>query len=161
MEINKIENQNVYQVKPLWEELNRHHCEHSTHFKAHFKAFTFEERIKQLESRDAVAVFVAEDQSEFIGYCMASIKAHEGEIDSIFVEPDHRNQKVGERLMQCAESWLKVMGATRLVLCVAEANESAFGFYHRHDYFQRFTVLEKDVREETGSLPGEASREIL
>ena len=161
MEINKIKNQNVYQVKPLWEELNRHHCEHSTHFKAHFKAFTFEERIKQLESRDAVAVFVAEDQSEFIGYCMASIKAHEGEIDSIFVEPDHRNQKVGERLMQCAESWLKVMGATRLVVCVAEGNESAFGFYHRHDYFQRFTVLEKDAREEAGCLPGKASPKIV
>lgn len=160
MEIIKIENQNVYQVKPLWEALNRHHCEHSTHFKAHFKAFTFEERIKQLESRDAVAVFVAEDRSAFIGYCMASIKAHEGEIDSIFVKPICRNRMVGERLIQSAESWLKASGAVRLVVCVAEGNEQAFGFYKRHDYFQRYTVFEKDAREETGCLPGEALREI-
>ena len=126
--------------------MNRHHSQHSTHFKAHFEALTFDERIKQLESKDAVAVFIAEDKSELIGYCMASIEKPNGEIDSIFVKPIHRHQKVGARLIQSAESWLKALGAVKLRVCVAEGNESAFDFYNRHDYFQRFTVLEKDVR---------------
>ena len=146
MEIIKIENQNVDQVKPLWEELNRHHCQHSTHFKAHFESFTFEDRIIQLESKDAVAVFVAEEQSELIGYCMASIEKDSGEIDSLFVKPIHRHQKVGARLIQSAESWLKALGAARLFVCVAEGNEPAFGFYHQHGYYPRYTVLEKDAR---------------
>ncbi len=145
MEILKIANQDIHRIKPLWEELNRHHCQHSTYFRTHFESFTFEERIKQLESRDAVTCFVAEEKSEFIGYCMASINAHDGEIDSIFVKPIHRNQKLGERLIASAESWLKGMGAAKLFVCVAEGNEQAFGFYNRHDYFQRFTVLEKDA----------------
>ncbi|MDJ0722014.1 MAG: GNAT family N-acetyltransferase [Desulfobacterales bacterium] len=150
MEILKIANQDIHRIKPLWETLNQHHLEHSTHFKAHFKAFTFEERLKQLESKDGVAVFVAEEQAELVGYCMASIKAHEGEIDSIFVKPIYRNQMVGERLIQSAESWLEASGAVKLIVCVAEGNEQAFGFYNRHDYLQRYTVFEKDAREETG-----------
>ena len=76
---------------------------------------------------------------------MASIKAHNGEIDSIFVKPIHRNQKVGERLIQSAESWLKGMGAAKLFVCIAEGNEQVFAFYNRCDYYQRFTVLEKDA----------------
>ena len=44
MEISKIAIQDIHRIKPLWEALNRHHREHSTHFKAHFKAFTFGKR---------------------------------------------------------------------------------------------------------------------
>ncbi len=151
MEISKIANHDIYRIKPLWEALNRHHYQRSTYFKAHFESFTFEERIKQFKRKEAFAVFVAQDISDLTGYCIASLKANNGEIDSIFVKPSHRNRKIGARLVESAESWLHTMGAVKLLVCVGEGNEQAFGFYSRLEYLQRFTVLEKKVVKKMGA----------
>lgn len=143
MKITKIKNRDIHQIKTLWEELNRHHWKNSTHFKKHFKSFSFENRVKQLESRDSAGIFVAEEKSGLIGYCIASLKEQTGEIDSIFVSPAHRNREIGEMLIEKAESWLREKGASKLIVNVAEGNESVFGFYNKKGYLKRFTVLEK------------------
>ena len=145
MEITKIENKSIHQVKTLWEKLNQHHWRNSNNFKEHFKSFNFEDRIKEFETRDAVAVFAAKEDSEFIGYCIASLKDQTGEIDSIYISPVHRNEKIGEKLIEKAESWLKQKGAIKILVCVAEGNESAIGFYHKKGYLHRITVLEKSL----------------
>lgn len=133
MEIVKLKFKNIHCIRPLWEELNRLHENNSDYFKAHFAAFTFERRLAQLKDTDGIAVFAAKDSGNgdrFTGYCIASTKDRTGEIDSIFVVPDHRKTGLGNLLIDRAESWLKTQDIDKILISVAQGNESAFGFYH-------------------------------
>ena len=143
MKIEQIENENIPQIRSMWEELNKLHGHLSTHFKEHFESFTFEERLRQFKNKDSFAVFVAKYESNIAGYCMASVNGKIGEIDSIFINPQHRSKKVGEALIVEAESWLKKKSIIKIHIFVAEGNESVFSFYNKQGYQQRFTVLEK------------------
>lgn len=143
MEIIKIEKENIAVIRSMWENLNSLHGKLSTHFSDHFKSFTFEERLVQFEDRDFFAVYAAKTKAGLIGYCIASVKNKTGEIDSIFTYPEHRNLGVGDSLMEKAESWLKSKEVSKIMVSVAEGNESVFGFYYRRGFHHRFTVFEQ------------------
>lgn len=143
MKIVKIDKKNVSQIRPVWEDLNKLHGELSTHFKEHFKSFSFAERMKQLEKKQSVAIFAAKEESDILGYCIASVEGEIGEIDSVFINPEHRNKSVGKRLIIKAESWLRSKHVIKIHVAVAEGNESVFEFYNKQGYYQRFTVFEK------------------
>lgn len=143
VKINKVDKEDIILIKPMWEELNKHHQKLSTNFKEHFSSFTFEDRQKQIEKNDLFAVFIAEDEGNFIGYCIASIDGKIGEIDSIFVNPGYRQKNLGESLMLEAETWLKAQDIEKIHILVAQGNESVFHFYNKQGYKKRFTVLEK------------------
>ena len=146
MEITKLKGEQFHTIKPLWEELNRLHKEKSDYFKAHFTPFTFEKRFEQFKDRDDFAIFAAGDNKTIIGYCIASVKDGAGEIDSIYIRPSHRKTGIGDRLMEKAEQWLTRQNINKVHISVAQGNEEAFGFYSRHGYHHRFSVLEKEVK---------------
>jgi hypothetical protein len=73
-------------IKTLWEGLNAHHLSRSTHFKKHFSEFTFEKRMEGINKRDRIIAYVAQENGEDIGYCLATTDGLNGEIDSLFVE---------------------------------------------------------------------------
>ena len=50
---------------------------------------------------------------------------------SFWVDPAHRRQRTGLRLMRAAEQWAQDAGAERLELWVTENNEAARGFYEQ------------------------------
>ena len=52
MKIVKINKNEIHQIRPMWEELNKIHGQLSTHFKEHFLSFTFEKRMKQIEDKE-------------------------------------------------------------------------------------------------------------
>ena len=143
MKIVEISEKEFDKIQPLWEELNKLHGKFSTHFEEHFRAFTFESRLKQIKRKDSFSAFVAEENSKCVGYCVVSLENQVGEIDSIFIDPENRNKNVGESLINAAESWLKSKGITKIHISVAEGNEAVFGFYNKQGYYQRYTVLEK------------------
>lgn len=143
MKIKKIDKKDILQIRPMWEGLNKLHGKISTYFKDHFHSFSFEVRQKQLEAKECFEVFVAYDQDTNVGYCIASVENDIGEIDSIYVDPKYRNQNIGENLISEAELWLKSNGISKIMIYVAEGNESVFNFYSKQGYYQRFTVLEK------------------
>lgn len=107
MKIIAINGDEIDSIKTLWECLNAYHLSKSAHFKNHFSEFTFEERMEDLNRRDRLIAYVAKDNNEQIGYCIASVDDLVGEIDSLFVKADHRGQGVGEELMTLALKWLE------------------------------------------------------
>jgi len=143
MKILKIKNDEISQIRTMWEALNKLHGKFSTYFQKHFMSFTFDARLKQFEKKETFSVFVAEDNSKYVGYCIASVEKQVGEIDSIYVDPQNQKRKVGESLIVAAESWLQSKDVIKIHISVAEGNESAFGFYNKQGYYQRYTVLEK------------------
>ncbi len=125
------------------ERLNSLHESLSPSFKKHFPSFTFEERFEQIESRNSFSIFVAQENTNIIEYCIVSVQNKIGEIDSIYIDPQYRNKKIGDSLIAAAESWLQSKDITKIQISVAGGNESVFGFYNKKGYHQRYTILEK------------------
>jgi diamine N-acetyltransferase len=143
MRVIQLEAQEVSEIQPLWEKLNKLHHEKSTFFKSHFERFRFDERIALLSGKDEFAVFVAKQSDVSMGYCIASVVRDAGEIDSIFIDTPFRQQGVGHALMDAAESWLASKQVTKMTIDVAEGNESVIGFYKARGFLPRMIVLQK------------------
>lgn len=106
MEIVTIPRESIDEIESLWRELNSHHHKRSRNFKEHFESFTFEKRSKKLLAMDNLAIFVAKENSEMVGYCIASSKDANGEIDSLYVKPQFQRSSLGMLLTESAMAWL-------------------------------------------------------
>jgi ribosomal-protein-alanine N-acetyltransferase len=78
--------------------------------------------------------FVAVDNSEIIGYAVASIGGKYGHIISLAVSPHHRRKRVGTALMSALEAKLTQEGAEEVHLEVRKGNGGAISFYERWGY---------------------------
>jgi len=144
MDIHETGPEGLALVHPLWERLNQLHLERSEYFQDHFSKFTFDQRTKELNIRERVRVFYAEDigNQKYLGYCIASVDQGIGEVDSLYVLPSCQGSGLGQALMERALAWLKDQGCSRIRVAVAQGNEQALGFYEKFGFKPRFTVLE-------------------
>ena len=136
-------------IKLLWEELNKHHCQHSLNFKNHYNQMTFEKRKfdllnKSLSSKMRVDLAVDEASGCTIGYCVSSINREKtDEIESIFVNVTYRSLGIGDSMIKNALSWLDKEEAVAKIVEVGEGNEQSLGFYARYGFLPRKTVLKQ------------------
>ena len=143
MEITQLEESNLLEIKPLWEQLNEFHKQKSHSFKNYYARFTFEERMKSIHEKESFAVFIAKHDEEIVGYTIVSCEKDLGEIDSIFIIPKLRNSGLGKELIEKAEEWLSEQNAKRTVISVSDGNEAVLPFYQSLGYLPRLTILEK------------------
>lgn len=145
IEYRRIDTGSISLIKPLWEKLNEQHREVSRHFKSRYERMSFEERIEKFarpEIRTAVDIAETIPERRIIAYCISSIgRGKEGEIDSIYIEPDFRGKKIGRALMKRALAWFDAEGVRLRTVAVAAGNESAFGFYEKFGFHPALTVL--------------------
>jgi ribosomal protein S18 acetylase RimI-like enzyme len=137
-------------VKPLWEELNNHHCSCSEHFKSHYRAMTFEKRktaiLKKTINGGELRVDFAVDEvtGKGVGYIVSSINAEgTGEIESVYVDGVYRRIGVGGMLMRNALAWMTQKGVVEKIVEVSVGNEAAWGFYGKFGFMPRKTVLKQ------------------
>jgi len=133
----------INEIKTLWENLNAHHLSRSTYFKEHFSKFTFEKRLAGLKKRDRLIAYIAEDNGENVGYCIATVDGLDGEIDSLFVKQSHRSKGLGKELMSLALKWLEQQNCETIRVSVAEGNEDALDFYRRFGFAERLIVMQR------------------
>jgi diamine N-acetyltransferase len=143
MKIVELEKTEYVKIKVLWEKLNRLHEELSGNFKDHFASFTFEKRMESLLCKEHLIIFAAQDKTNYIGYCIASIDRNKGEIDSIYIDPSHQKQRIGALLIQKALNWLHEKKCKEISVSVAEGNESVLDFYKKFGFHKRFVVLQR------------------
>ena len=138
----------IDQIRPLWEQLVLHHRARSTHFKDIYDNFTFEKRRTDLLNKSRgglIRVDIAKDHDtgRNVGYCVSTVKESEGEIDSIFIDPDHRSAGIGSAFMERALAWMDGQHAIVRRVAVAAGNEDAFGFYEKFGFLPRQVILEQ------------------
>ena len=133
MEIKRLNRENIEEIKELWQDLNAHHRELSTHFKRHFATFTFSQRIEKLTIKEKLIVFLAKMDEVKIGYCLATYDKAIGEIDSIYIRPEYRGNGIGEKLMSEAMHWLEQQEWKEINIYIAEGNEGAIDFYRKNN----------------------------
>jgi ribosomal protein S18 acetylase RimI-like enzyme len=103
--------------------------------------------VSQIERPDMI-VLVAERDQAVVGYAYAGMEGNDymalrgpaGVLYDLVVDPDHRREGVGTRLMDAALANLRSLGAPRVVLFTAEKNHVAQGMF-RGAQFRR-TMIE-------------------
>ena len=133
-------------VGPLWEKLNAHHAERSSHFASHYADRTYIERKSGLLAIAQTATMRVElakvsETGQAIAYCISSVTEDAGEIESIYVEVTYRGQGIGDTLMRHALDWLDRHNVSTRRVVVAVGNEQAFGFYARYGFHPRYIIL--------------------
>lgn len=142
MHIKTVAGDEIACIKSLWEKLNAHHLTRSNYFKGHFSTFTFERRLRNLQKHELLSAFVAEDDGENIGYCLATVDGSAGEIESLFVDEKHRGKKIGEQLVSVAMGWLKEHKCEIIRVSIAEGNEDVLDFYRKFGFAERLIVMQ-------------------
>ncbi len=103
--------------------------------------------VSQIERPDMI-VLVAERDQAVVGYAYAGMEGNDymalrgpaGVLYDLVVDPDHRREGVGTRLMDAALANLRSLGAPRVVLFTAEKNHVAQAMF-RGAQFRR-TMIE-------------------
>ncbi|MDE0523638.1 MAG: GNAT family acetyltransferase [Boseongicola sp.] len=68
------------------------------------------------------------------GSVMAGYDGHRGWVYYVAVAPECRAQRLGKRLMHHAETWLRNLGARKVMLMIREDNEEVRRFYEGLGY---------------------------
>lgn len=139
-----INKEQISLIKPLWQNLNNHHEEKSIHFKEKYTEFTFEERINKLfqkVSSGDIRIEIAKLHENKIGYCLSSIINGIGEVESIYIDPEYRGYKVGEKLIQSALDWMDEKSTKLERIVVASGNDEVLSFYHKFGFQPEYVTL--------------------
>jgi len=136
-------------VAPLWEKLRAYQQTLSRHFPGHYANRTWQARRAELLEKDwtgALHVHLAKDldTGKTVGYCVSTVSQDgQGRLESIFIEPDYRNQGIGDNLMQRAVDWMNERQARTKMLIVGTGNEEVFNFYRRYRFYPKHVTLEQ------------------
>jgi len=139
----------IYLVKPLWEKLRLLHMKISSFFPERPAGLIFEERIKELIQKSRTGKFRIDlakekDKINYIGYCISSISdKNEGEIDSIYIESEFRGQRLGDKFMKSALSWMEEFKVEKISINVMYGNDRALPFYAKYGFYPRNLILHK------------------
>ena len=145
IEFQTLSSVELNRIKPLWQELNKHHLEKSADFKDHYRYFTFEERIKVLvvaEKQLYVRIAVNRADGGMVGYCVSSIDAERtGRIESLYIRKGFRKFGIGGTLVKEALRYFQSNGMLDVTVDVAAGNEEAFAYYACFSFAPRMHVL--------------------
>jgi len=136
-------------IRPLWDQLNRHHHARSEHFRSWYERTDFEDRkahFRDLSESGQLRLDLAIDRptGNPVGYSVSSLSREKaGEIESLFVDPGYRSEGVGTTLVTRALGWMDSSGAVRKRVSVGSGNGDAWAFYRKFGFVPRLTVLEQ------------------
>ena len=133
-------------IKPLWEKLNHLHKQKSKYFSKYYSQFSFQERKEKLIKSSDTQFFIqiAKDKNKLIGYCISTVYNKEiGEIDSIYIEKNHRNKKIGDKFIKSSLEWFDLQEIRFKKIIVAYGNESVLPFYEKYGFLPKHLILEQ------------------
>ena len=139
-------------VEPLWEKLRKHHEVRSSHFAQHYAGRTWVARSTELLEKartGAMHVDLAKDleSGEVVAYCVSTISSEssdrKGCLESIFVEPNYRENGIGDNLMLKALDWMNGKQAKTIVIEVGVGNEAVVSFYSYYNFHPRTIILQQ------------------
>ncbi len=141
----------LVELRPLWEDLNRHHARMAPDLADHFAGVSFERRVSLLADRPQLRVdLLCEDDGSPVAYAFGSVDAHgRGELESIYVIPRLRGRGHGRALAVRQLAWLREQGAWPIRVTVAVGNERALPFYRDLGFHTRATVLWLEAEQQT------------
>jgi ribosomal protein S18 acetylase RimI-like enzyme len=137
----------------LWVDLAVEQREHGSHLHASANRAAIRESLARhlvvdgliVAREDGPVGFVAFDH-ESSGY---ERTVDRGVVRNLYVVPGRRDEGIGSRLLEAAETALAEAGVDRVALEALASNEAGRRFYERHGYRDHRVELEKRVETDT------------
>jgi ribosomal protein S18 acetylase RimI-like enzyme len=103
--------------------------------------------------RPQMVVLVAECDGEVVGYAYAGMEGNDymalrgpaGVLYDLVVDPDHRRQGIGARLLDAALAALRMLGAPRALLSTAEKNHVAQLMFGRAGFRRTMVEMTREL----------------
>ena len=110
----------------------------------------------QLTKRDII-VLVATKDDEVVGYTYAGVEGYDymelrgpaGVLYDIVVDPTHRQQGIGRRLLDATLNALREAGAPRVLLSTAEKNAAAQTLFTRAGFRRTMIEMTRELGDDT------------
>ena len=118
MDIRKFQNNDKYALIKLWKTVFSNDSSHN-------------DPRSVIEAKLAVddLIFVAVDEEEIVGACMAGYDGHRGWLYAVAVLNEYRRKGIGTRLVNCAMETLKKLGCIKVNLQIRSTNIEVTSFY--------------------------------
>lgn len=156
VKINRLNSYHVYttgpeeidRIEPLWKLLREYTTQNNHHFTSKIRKKGFFNRKREIleknNDRKIRLDFAVDDKTgKDIGYCLCSAaKQTYGEVESIFILEETRNNGVGTSLMNHAISWMKEQEVSEIRVHVTTGNEVVMPFYKKFGLYPRQYILE-------------------
>jgi ribosomal protein S18 acetylase RimI-like enzyme len=105
--------------------------------------------LKEVLQDENAIVFVAEAESQVVGYCLARVSQHPavfskqtyGYINDLFVCSGHRREGVGKALFEATARSLRERGIRALEVSLVPSNRMASAFWRKMGFTQRLETL--------------------
>jgi GNAT superfamily N-acetyltransferase len=98
---------------------------------------------KHLNRESDTAIIIAEADEKVVGYLSASCTSNShrrqnpvAEIETMYVEEEHRRQGIGGKLLEAFIEWAQVQGAAHLEVMAWAGNKHTLEFYHHFDFVE-------------------------
>ena len=92
------------------------------------------ESLQKQMKRDPDLFLVAEEDGRIIGVIMGRWEGRRGWINRLAIVPEHRNNKLGSKLVEEVEERLKTKGCEKVNLLIDGGNASVQDFYRKIGY---------------------------
>ena len=132
--------------------LNIHHEARADIFKGNAKKYTDRELFSLFEN-DEKPIFVAEEESEVLGYAFCQFVRHEKSniltdvktlyIDDLCVDENSRGKHIGTALYDFVKAYAKEQGCYNVTLNVWQKNQNALKFYEKMGLKPQRIIMEE------------------
>ncbi|KXX69568.1 hypothetical protein AVL50_15985 [Flammeovirga sp. SJP92] len=103
-------------------------------------------RNKLLEKAKDMLVITAKANNMLVGYLIVSVHKCDttvGEIESLYVLEEYREDDIGSEMMKEAMNWLNYKGVAIQKIAVGVENEQVIAFYNKLGFAPKSVILEK------------------
>lgn len=156
MAVRAATGEDVAAVASMWVALAAEQREHGSHLLAVENQSRARDLVAQYVHAGGVAV--AERGGDRVGFVMCHTETGlyetdgtRGVVDNLYVDPEHRGDGVGSRLLDWAEDALRDDGADVLAVEALWANEGARRLYERRGYAPHRVTFEQSAESDTHS----------
>jgi ribosomal protein S18 acetylase RimI-like enzyme len=106
-------------------------------------------------SRPEMIVLVAEQAGEIVGYAYAGMEGNDymalrgpaGALYDLVIDPGHRRQGIGTRLLDAALEALAKLGAPRVVLFTADKNHGAQQMFEQANFRRTMVEMTRELED--------------
>ena len=137
----------------LWLELAEDQRRHGSHMLSEANRATIRETMLQHVMTETA--IVARRNGSIVGFVTFEVEngryqqdLSRGIIQNVYVQREHRNDGIGNRLLTAAETALERRGVDVISLEAMAANDRAIRFYRRHGYEDYRIELEKPINSD-------------
>jgi len=137
----EIKKDNINLIKNLWEKNRIFHQNSNLNFDERMNNIFNSKNIKYYKISAII------NKSNIVGYCLSIIQGSSGELCTLFIDEQHRNNGLGHLLVDKHLDWLKDNKCESIFVNVLVENENTISFYETLGFKQNIINMEIPLKK--------------